>query len=296
MTQVSWLNIEPGLGERGAWDMNIIEELTAGEGFVHIESNELIDSRQGAVVVIAGQHMVGWAPLVAALAEALPWSLVIVTSDEEALFPVDLLPRDDKCAVWTQYHDRGMDRVIPIGPQPDTWQHVGLCGLGHVRENAVWFAGQDTHERRHELLATMKDMAADSIYGHVGWAATTGFRQGLSQDRYITALCHARLAPCPSGPHSLDSFRLYEALAAGALPIVERCTPHGEEPGFWRALFGEDCPLNVVTSWRSLPALAEWYSDPIVWTRERDKVQEWWRIWREDFRREFYDTIERLRS
>lgn len=299
MIHVAW----PDWEARGSWDMAIVHELTAGDDFQHAKSVPL---GEGAVVVIPGQHHVLHAAQWASEIERLPWALTIVTSDEEALFPVDLLPRDEKHAVFTQYHDRGMDRVIPIGARPGTTEILAQIG-NLARMGDVFFAGQDTHERRHELLAALKDMACDtssgppvsghSQYGNVAWAATTGFQQGLSQARYLAAMRDTRIAPCPSGPHSLDSFRLYEALAAGCLPVIETHTPHGDEGEFWDALFGPERPILRLASWtQGLPLIAEEYADGVRWRAKRDEVQEWWHWWQVSLTQEFHATIERLRQ
>lgn len=288
MIHVAW----PDWDARSSWDQQIVLKLTAGDDYQH---GKAVPLGEGAVVVIPGQHHVLHAAPLAEQIARLPWSLTIVTSDEEALFPVELLPHDEKHAIWGQYRARPeFDRVIPIGAAPGTTEI--LDKIGNVpRMGDVFFAGQDTHERRHELLDVMKEMACDTrLYGNVTWAATTGFRQGLSQDRYLAAMRDTRIAPCPSGPHSLDSFRLYEALAAGCLPVIEQRTPHGDEIEFWDTMFGDN-PLPEVYSWQSLPHLLDQLADGI-WRDARDEVQDWWHRWRADLTREFAATIERLQS
>lgn len=306
MTRVIWMNLNPQADARGSWDQGIVEELTAGYDHQVWGADSGAHTQplgsDGAVVVIPGQHNLGnYAKTLGMAIARLPWALTIVTSDEEALFPLDAIPRDDSHLVYTQYHYRGMDRVIPIGTPPGTAE--SLAEIGDVaRMGDVFFAGQDTHVRRHELIETMKEMAADpNRYGNLTWAATTGFRAGLSQDRYLEGLRDARVAPCPSGPHSLDSFRLYEAIAAGCLPVIEMNTPHGPEPHFWVAMFGEGCPIPWVSHWEQLAPIVESQfarreSIEPPWPRARDRVQEWWNRWRAQLDVDFADTITRLRS
>lgn len=297
MTLVMWRDWDA----RVSWDQQIILDLTSDVRYEHRQMHWTYEGyQQGAVVVIPGQHYFRAADLFAKNIAGLPWALTIVCSDEEALFPVDCLPRDASHAVFTQYHDRGMDRVIPIGARPQTKETiqshpVETVAGGPARDLSVWFAGQDTHDRRHELLAAMEEMACDvRRYGNVEWATTMGFQQGLSQDRYLAAMSRTKLAPCPSGPHSLDSFRLYEAIAAGALPIIETHTPQGLEIGLWIKMFGWECPIPCVSTWKELPNIAEQLSDPEVWRAKRDEVQAWWTGFRADLQADFDRTIERL--
>lgn len=286
MTRVVWADPDPH------WDEGIVLDLTPEPAFTHYRE-AIPDTDEGAVVVIAGQHCLQVANTVASFVASLPWSLVIITGDEEALFPVEILARDEMHLIFTQYHDRGMDKVIPIGCPPGTteWLRRDKVLPERERDIDVMFAGQDTHERRHELLATMKAMACEPGNGNIAWHATTGFREGLSQTEYLEALTRTRIAPCPSGPHSLDSFRLYEALEAGALPVVEYRTPHGDEREFWRALFGNSL-IPEVWSWDELPQLIAYWNEgggPPV-----NAVREFWRSYKTRLHADFAATIRRL--
>lgn len=288
MIHVAW----PDWEARSSWDQAIVLELTADPDYEHGANLNFI---HGGVVVLPGQHWVNEAPAIGEAIARMPWALVIVTSDEEALFPVEVLPRDARHQTWGQYHSRPeFDRVIPIGPQPGTQEILDSFGTV-ARMGDVYFGGQDTHARRHELLAVIKDMAMEpQRFGNLMWTATTGFRQGLSQDRYLMAMRDTRIAPCPSGPHSLDSFRLYEALAAGCIPVVETHTPHGPEWEFWTALFGAECPIPRVESWTVLPALVESLQPGNVWRDARDRIARWYSGYREDLAIDFERTIKRL--
>ena len=297
MTRVIWASLNPHAGERGAWDQSVIEELTADPEFQHETRGDDLWGTEGAVVVIAGQHnAAGDAP--ARLADriaGLDWSLVLVSSDEERLFNLARLPIGPSRETWLQYHASPYaDRLLPIGVPPGTGEVLEANGCA-VRNRSIVFAGQDTHERRHELLGVLKDLAVEE-HPDMQWLMTTGFRLGYTQDAYLGLLQRTRLAPCPSGPHSLDSFRLYESLAAGALPIIETHTPHGYEAEFWTALFGEDHPIPTVDSWLALPVLADEYADGKRWRAKRDEVQRWWAGFREDLEIGFARTIARLRE
>lgn len=312
MTRVVWANLNPEADARGSWDQGIVEELTAG--YEHIEMwrhhgavslGGDFGIERGAVWVIPGQHnrKPQWAEMLANMIGLAEWSLVIVTSDEEALFPVELLPHDDNHQIWGQYHARPeFDRVIPIGLPPNTHETLAAIEADHpARMGDVFFAGQNTHARREELLDVMKEMAAGyPQHGNLAWVATTGFRAGLDQARYLRGMRDARIAPCPSGYHSLDSFRLYEALAAGCIPIIETTTPDGREENFWLTMFGNECPIPMVESWHELPELVDDIQrldrGAPPWCDLRDKIAEWWRIYRRQLTHDFNATITRLQS
>lgn len=324
MTRVMWANLNPEADARGSWDQGVVEELTAGyEPGIPDETVEKsyasadvvryrlkvpwVDESAGAVVVIAGQHnrWPKFAKPIADLVASLPWALTIVTSDEEALFPVELLPHDNKHQIWGQYHSRPeFDKLLPIGLPPQTRADLNAMPIeavvgGPTRDLDVFFAGQNTHARREELIATMKAMACESGNGNISWVASTGFRSGLDRGTYLACMARTKIAPCPSGYHSLDSFRLYEAIAAGALPIIETSTPDAPEHGFWPALSGHppfNPPIPIVDSWDELPSLCARFRDPTVWRHERDKVQGWYVDYRASLAADFKSTIARLQS
>jgi hypothetical protein len=76
--------------------------------------------------------------------------------------------------------------------------------------------------------------------------------------------------PCPQGNYSIDSYRVTETLAAGALPIVERST-------YWTKLFGADHPLLEIDSWSNAPALiATMLSDKGALDTKRIHAHNWW--------------------
>jgi hypothetical protein len=62
-----------------------------------------------------------------------------------------------------------------------------------------------------------------------GWIGTfiptKGFTQGDPHDLYYRQMADAKVAPAPSGPETPDSFRLFEALESGCVPIADTRVP-----------------------------------------------------------------------
>jgi hypothetical protein len=54
---------------------------------------------------------------------------------------------------------------------------------------------------------------------------TDGFGKGLSHDDYIGLLNDSKVVLCPPGASSPETFRFFEAIKMGALPVVERLPP-----------------------------------------------------------------------
>jgi hypothetical protein len=76
--------------------------------------------------------------------------------------------------------------------------------------------------------------------------------------------------PCPHGNESIDSFRVCEALQAGALPIVETSD-------YWSKLYGNDHPLIEVDDWKHAPGLIKvLMQDLLTLEQKRLFTHNWW--------------------
>ena len=183
--------------------------------------------------------------------------LLIVTSDEENSFPIDEIYHPDK-VIYVTYpkltKHQSVDRFLPIGYPPDTKM------VGNSKQDLDWyFAGQVNTPPRKELVSVLKQC------GNGVLNETAGFAQGYSHKDYYENLSRAKIVPCPGGPHSPDSFRLYETLETGAIPIPDN-------PDFWKMLFKE-VPFPSVLSWSQLPDLINNLKDrPEV----NNKCMAWW--------------------
>jgi hypothetical protein len=51
---------------------------------------------------------------------------------------------------------------------------------------------------------------------------TNGFNNGLSHTEYVELLNDSKIALCPPGAYSLETFRFFECIKMGAIPMVER--------------------------------------------------------------------------
>jgi hypothetical protein len=206
------------------WDLNLIKWVVSQ-----------VEDTTG-VYIVPGAYQEYYVEQVnEALAEQ-PYALVLVTSDEEGRFPTEDLAHPNML-IWQQYANGFYaDRLIPIGaPRNDFTPH---------RKDYDWcFSGQVFHPARGDLMEAMEGVPNGFLL------SSGGFTQGLSQDEYRDLLGHSRVALCPGGVNSPDSFRLYEALESGCIPIADN-------RDFFTAMFGE-FPFPCVDSWSEAPALVE---------------------------------------
>lgn len=239
--------------------------------------------RNGAVVVVPARYHT--AADVNRLIAPLDWAVVILTSDEESTFP------------WREVTHPNMRRWI-MTPRPELHAgHVRFLGEGwptdtptilagytaeHLARPLDWFfAGQVNHPRRKACVRALASMTGGRL------VQTEGFTQGLTRDLYLRAMASAKVIPCPSGPATPDSFRAYEALEAGCVPIVDGSCPAGVD-GYWPFTFGL-VPFPVIDDWASLPTvMAETLAD---WPAITNRCSAWWQRYKRDLAVRISDDI-----
>jgi len=184
--------------------------------------------------------------------------MVFITSDEEGRFDCRKLSHPD----MLHYHQYGIcDRVIPLGYTTETRKLASSIGLLD-KIVPFFFSGQITHIRREMMAARLGELSGIYFY------PTDGFAQGMDQQSYLQFMGQTQYAPAPPGPISHDSFRLYEALEYGAIPIVDTIAPGGRE-GYWDKLF-PNAPFIKISSYNELLVLPKWTQD------QANKVYAWW--------------------
>lgn len=187
----------------------------------------------------------------------------------------------------------------------------GCLNINFAERQIPWvFVGDPKGERRRML----SEAAA--------WAEGTTFLtkhwddpQALSAQEYARLLSKARFAPCPFGNCSPESFRLYEALEAGAVPVVQdlgggpllllqtleqtysvaRNSPRKAarriknmfEDSYWTRQFGPGFPVPRVRDWTELK--------PVLRATDLDvaatDIAQWWQQEKLRIRKDFSDKL-----
>lgn len=300
---VLWLTFHPDAPERGYWDQGFLERVFDGQvwrtryEYEHVEvrsPSTWPSQEQGAIVVLPGSYNADRIAEVNRFLDRLPWVILFVTSDEESWFPVEKLTHPN-IVVYVEpdmgrLYDEGV-RFLGMQCKADTHDLLSdyVEWMGQ-RPFDVFFAGQVTHQRRALCRNAVEACAAQGMA--VRSEFTRSFAAGLPRDQYLAEMAQARLAPCPSGPALVDSFRLWEALEAGTLPIADaRC--EGSKQGYWERAFG-DPPFPILDDWSRLPEVAA--ALLADWPRQANVTQAWWQRWQRRFVRELEATVDRLQK
>jgi hypothetical protein len=113
----------------------------------------------------------------------------------------------------------------------------------------VFFGGQITHQRRQQLAEVMPSIE-NALY-----KPTDGFAKGDNPVDYYDNLMNSKIAPCPAGAVSIESFRLFEAIEMMTLPIADLVDSSGLKYNFYKNVFNELVPFPQTKYWSELPII-----------------------------------------
>lgn len=253
--------------------------------FYHGEHISDVPEDEGAIVVLAThpEDPIDYIDQLNDDLAKLPWVVLILASDEQGRFPVDQLREHPNMALWVMA-PHFEKHTYPVGTQfmgemypPQAREHILNTGFLEDRRYRWSFSGQVTHQRRRELVEALEGQP----YGRM--VKTAGFTQGLAHKEYYELLNDSISVAAPSGPVTPDSFRAFEALEAGAVPILDgRCPTEQDCVLYWKAVLGENHPLPVVHHWSEAIPIIENNSD--VFPHENIRVYSWWQMYRRELR------------
>jgi len=278
--KIEYYSANPESPASGYWDQALLSDILSHGIF------ERIDSEGGAIVVIPGPYQAGYINKINDHLGQYKWVLLFITSDEEGKFPIEKIDHPN-IKIWVQYPKQGRhDRYgkLPLGYTTETRKNL-VCT---EKTLDVFYSGQLSHKRR--------EMCSNALYKAKGKIKnmyildTPGFSQGIKPDYYMANMSNAKVAPAPAGPVSADSFRCYEALEAGAVPIADQISLAGDK-NYFNYLFGS-VPFPTINDYKDLPG----YMDDVLkaWPEIAIDVQAWWIKKKRDLRWEFVADIEKL--
>lgn len=276
---VVYLSCNPKVPPHSYWDHGLLEHLLRRFDCAYHELSEIPDDMIGAVVVIPARNQAGDVVKLNEQIAKLKWCVVILTGDEESDFPWREL-KHPNMRVWVMSPKQGIhdDAANRIGSgyryeQPDEMRKLGL----QDRSLDWFFAGQITHPAREACAVQLRSMPNGRL------VETSGFGQGIEYPEYVKGIVGAKFVPCPSGPATPDTFRLYEALEAGCIPIAD-----GGD--YWSYLLGETPPFPVVSNWEVLPSvMPELLRD---WPHNSNLTYGWWQLYKRRMADKLEDQVE----
>ena len=246
------------------WDQNQLEQTLTGpwhDGYPN--------TNKPLTLIIPGRYWHDRPHEISAAIARYPQVTAIRVGDEEDLFDTTAVEHPN-INWWIQSPHTGRDygtaQYLGVGWTP---KFNELPDHPPTKALRVFLAGQNTHTRRHEAFDALNNYRRDDTIIY----ETNGFTKGLTPARYVSAMLDAKVAPCPSGAVCPDTFRLWEALQAHAVPIADDISPTYNSTGFWRQLL-PDAPFPVITRWADVnPVITETLKD---WPNSANQTAAWW--------------------
>lgn len=256
-----------------SWEQDWLTELLDGFEVTHIDDGNYKIFLNNSLVVVSGVHNFDGHKQYFEKLHAMNYACgVILLSDEGYHAPTDFYEQV-KFVFRNYWHKKFASYkevyTFPLGYKTGFWKNCSRYVKDSQYRNYTWsFAGQMIGKpTREAMLNAMKQIQNYHIHEIFTWAD----KNGLPVDAYQDLLLNTIFVPCPTGWWNLDTFRLYEALECGCIPIVEK------NPIDYFGLYFGQHPFLVVESWDEAPAcINTLLSDPIRLEKRRVACHQWW--------------------
>lgn len=255
MKKVIWLSLAAESHARGYWDQALLED-----GLSSLQFTDSVEPTESAIVIVPGAVNKHLSSQINKQLQSMNKVTLIITSDEEALFPIHKI-KHRGCTLYRQYTPHPGVRLFPVGYPPQLTKHK----TDQKKQYDWCFLGQVNHDQRRHMVSQMRSIPNGFLL------ETEGFAQGFNPSVYYDYVAQSKVVLCPNGHVSPDSFRLYEALELGCIPVVA-------DTSFWRALFTSyPFPIAIGDNW---PLAVEYALENYQYLQPR--IASWWRSYKLD--------------
>jgi hypothetical protein len=286
---VQWLTQDESLFEVD-WLRYLVSDVAE---YINVESNaDKVETNSNTLLIC--NHAVPYRVVLDKLRQNGKKYAVVLLSDENLREPCEWLHDPNCVGLLRNYvHPNQINHpkvtVFGLGYKRGFKEHCNM--YGENREFKWCFAGTP-HGDRLSALNLFKNIQPHQKHLCSGFGA----KDGLSTQDYVTMLNNSIFALTPEGQDSMDSFRLYEALEAGCIPITKlESKQFTIRPSYWHAVFyGENnIPFIFKETWEECLNAVQDYSEKDIKTKQKECVIFWnrWKtIWKNKFT-EVYNSL-----
>ncbi len=173
--------------------------------------------------------------------------------------------------------------TIPLGyPNATTPGEVAVA----ADRTLVWSFLGEMKASRLEMARSLSTLQPHRAFGIAPVAGQS--RPQFSKSEFDAVLGDSIFAPCPMGNVVLETWRLYESLERGCIPIIEK------RPAldYFSSLFGEDHPIPAFSSWTSARRFIEAACRDRAWINQKQSdIHLWWSRSKVDVWRRISDAL-----
>lgn len=257
---------------RGNWDSGLLCSIFDYHTDVFNQINEKHPPvQERAIVIIVGK------PDPEVLREYLlkmNSGVVILTSEEDSYFNWQYaIP--DHLEIWTQYYAPNKKEIkerLLLG-FPNRMKDFKI--EQSLSKKYLWsFVGQVQNPFREKCVDVLRSLSGTVNEGFMYTVEGFGGQgNGLDYQTYLNICAQSKYIICPAGSMCVDSFRLYEAMECGAIPITDRRSPRdAEDFDYWKEVYPNN-EIITVGDWSELPRVLARPINPVTQNL-------WWRVYK----------------
>lgn len=112
------------------------------------------------------------------------------------------------------------------------------------------FAGVLKKSNRKKIINKFQHIGHHKIHECSGWMS----KDRLNNKDYVNLLKNSDITLCPRGNFNIDSFRIYEAMEHGSIPLIEKFNQN-QPQDYFENILGADCPLLKIPDLNSSDAI-----------------------------------------
>lgn len=268
---------------RGSWDHGLLCEIfdSYPDTFNQHNTKELLVFDK-AIIMVVGKTDV---KKLNDYLNKFKSGIVILMSEEDAYFDwKSAIP--EHFEIWTQYYhpstknDPRITNRLLLGP-PNRIKDYKINK--HLPKKYLWsFVGQVQNKFREECVKVLRTLT-DGFLQEVEMFGGNG-KNGMDYQEYLDIMCQSKFVICPAGSMTADSFRVYEAMECGAIPITDVRSPRDSNSfDYWHSVYPRNS-LVTIYDWNSLPWLLDKgrLDTSIV-------INDWWHRYKNDIKQKLID-------
>lgn len=272
-------------GQQGRWDHWILMRTFEKYQWLfrqHNEPESKIFDR--AIIIIAGKPDV---QKVRQYLDNINSGVVIMMSEEDAYFDWKAAIPENKFEIWTQNWHQSTKDEIPI-------ENRILLGIPYRKgykfnkelpKKYLWsFVGQVQNPFRQQCVNVLKKLPDGYMKIVRGFGG--GVSGGVEYQEYLDIIAQSKFVICPSGSMTVETFRVFEAMECGSIPITDRRCPRDPEGwDYWEKVVPNN-NLFTVPNWEDIGDILDSYDD----FPHPDMMNQWW----EDYKNELETKLIKL--
>lgn len=281
MINILYLNYNHKAPCNGYWDMAFLNDTFEGiynYNFEIKEARSIPKHLKFAVIVLPARSQIDYVNVLNREIQNLEGVLLFVVGDEESLYPIEKI-KHDNIKIYTMSYKKDNTEAFINGYPPQIHKYLNK----KVPEKSIawFFSGQITHSQREKCANVLKQRDDGEL------VETSGFTKGLSHPEYYALLKKSAVAPCPGGPCTPDTFRLYESLEMACTPIID----YKQEKNYWHELLGH----NEIPTLDNYSQLNGYIDDCINnYPVRNNDIFSWWIRYKRDFKNKIINDIANL--